>query len=340
MKSLSFSDPEAYLCQVHTLTLLIAPPGRGKTSLLLDLISRWERVMVFVSPLRALSLEFNERLVARGVLTLCVDSKAVLRRPWEALSHYQVIILSYEHVAHEFIRGLHNNPQKFFLVFDEFHLLFHWGSSFRPQLWESFYQLAETGHSALALSATMDREILEEIKNSFGSCFEKLQIIDEGNFQLLYFPQRIYRMRRQSELGIHLKRSLAKKQRCLIFLPFRQQVRQWEEKLQSSGQRVLTCVGGETVEFYKQLKKRGPVEVILATQALGHGVNLPPIHKVFIAYHVPEKSMWLQMVGRGGRGGDPYSLYCMNTYGLGRLENIVAWMRNLMAVVFSWQMRI
>lgn len=332
-------NPAPGLSQGHTLTLLIAPPGWGKTSLILDLISRWEQIMIFISPLKALALEFNDRLVSEGVPTLRVESRQQLKQQLQRLHKYRMIILSYEQVGAELVEYLQHNTQKFFFIFDEFHLLFHWGSSFRPQLWEGFYRLAETGHSALALSATMDREILQEIKNSFHTCFQKIQIINQGNFKLLYFPQKIYRMRRQQELWIHLKSSLSKQKRCLVFLPFRQQVRQYAEELQSWGITVLTCVGGETLEFRQQLKQKSEVEVIVATQALGHGVNLPSVDQILIAYHVPEKSIWLQMVGRGGREGRPYSLYCMNTYGLDRLQNIQAWLRNVIAIACSWQTR-
>ena len=44
------------------LTVLMAPPGWGKTSLILDLYKSGNKKVIFVSPLRALANEFYERL--------------------------------------------------------------------------------------------------------------------------------------------------------------------------------------------------------------------------------------------------------------------------------------
>ena len=320
-----------------SLALWIAPPGWGKTSLLLDLIGHLKQVIVFISPLKALSLEFHQRLLRAGLSSLLVDSRRQLQTLGPQLLNYQAVVLSYEHVSGAFARFLQSRPQKFLLVFDEFHLLFHWGNSFRPELWESFYQLAESGQDALALSATVDEGILQEIQSTFAPCFRTIQVVDQGNFSLLNAPQKVYRMRHQSELWIHLLRNLSRGRRCLVFLPFRAQVEQWGHRLRSQGWAALDCVGGKTLEFRQRLGDCPQVQVILATDALGHGVNLPPISQVFISHPVVERAMWLQMVGRGGRDGRPYRLYCMNIHGANWWQNFRAWLRNWFAVVFSWQ---
>ena len=327
-------------CKASRLTLLIAPPGWGKTSLLLRLIPIFERVIVFISPLKALNLEFSDRLRGHGVEVFLVSSKRELRERCQDILHGQVIILSYEHIVGEFIQCLENNPQKFFLVFDEFHLLFQWGSSFRPQLWESFYQLAETGQSCLALSATVDKEILYEMKQSFLSCFQRVQVVDQGNFELLNPPTKIYGMRGTRDMLIHLRKNLDQGRRCLVFLPYRSCVRQLMVDLSSQGWEVLSCVGGEALAFRQALKSRGEkrVDVILSTSVLSHGVNLPTIDALFIAYREVSESLWWQMVGRGGRKqGESYRLYCMNFYRVRWWKRMVAWLRNITAVTFSWQ---
>ena len=320
-----------------TLILLIAPPARGKTSLLLDLLPPMDQVMVFVSPLNALSLEFCDRLVSEGISVLRITSRQQLQGNLQRLTAYQIVILSYEHTTPQLTAYLKRHQNQFFFIFDEFHLLFSWGGSFRPALWENFYQLTTTGCHCLALSATIEEEIIQEMRTSFLSCFEQIHIIDHGNLTLFHPPRKIYHVRRKNELWIHLKCALAQGHRCLVFLPFRQQVHSLAEKLRRQKFSVLTCVGGETVEFRQQLKANEEVQIILATHALSHGVNLPPITRVLIAYPVPERAMWLQMVGRGGRNGQSYHLYCMNTYGLSPWQKFCTHWNNWLAIACSWQ---
>ena len=320
-----------------TLSLLAAPPAWGKTSLLLNLIPSCKRTVVFVSPLKALALEFCDRLNSEGFNVFYVKSQRHLQDNLRELCHYQVVILSYEHAMERFTTAVERNKDQFFLVFDEFHLLFQWGGSFRPSLWEFFYQMAETGCPALGLSATLDQNLLEEVKNSFGSCFDRIQLVDEGNFTLKKGPQKTFLMKRPSELWIHLGKSLAKRRRSLVFLPYRQQVKHWCEKLLSQQINALGCVGGETVEFRQHLKNSPDVEVILSTHALSHGVNLPPLDDIFIGHPVDDAAMWLQMVGRGGREGGDYNLYCLNTHGQSVGQRMLARTRNTMGLVFSWQ---
>ena len=322
-----------------TLTLLTAPPAWGKTSLLLTLIPSLSRTIVFISPLKALALEFCDRLKREGVSVFFVLSKKHLKKNLDQLHQYGVVILSYEHIEQELAFMVEQKRDEFFLVFDEFHLLFKWGDSFRPQLWESFYQMAETASPSLALSATMDEDLLEQIRSSFiHSGFDKIQWVNEGNFVLQKYPEKTYLMANPNEIWIHLAKSLKRKRRSLIFLPYRQQVKKWSEKLHSQNENVLSCVGGETVDFRQRLKSSPNAQVIISTHALSHGVNLPPLDDIFIGHHIDDRDMWFQMVGRGGREGGDYHLYCMNTHSSGDLfEKALARMRNFMAIAFSWQ---
>ncbi|MCY4645102.1 MAG: helicase-related protein [Bacteriovoracales bacterium] len=323
---------------LREMILLMAPPAGGKTSLILDVARSLEGCgrVIFISPLKALSLELAGRFEASGIETFCVDSRRGLSSRIESVGLPQMTILSYEHVTKPLIDFLKQKLQNVLLVFDEFHLLFYWGSSFRPALWESFYELAETAHPILSLSATIDKKIVEEMKNSFLASFDRIWLIDRGNFFLRHPPRAISLVSRQWEIWIHLEKALGRGKRCLVFLPYRREVEVWRNSLAASGRCVLSCVGGQTLEFRERLKTCEKVDAILATHALGHGVNLPPLDHIYLAYPVEEKALWLQMVGRGGRDGRPYKLYCMNVHGLPLWQKLAAKVRNAWGLLFSW----
>ena len=79
--------------------------------------------------------------------------------------------------------------------------------------------------------------------------------------------------------------------------------------------RALGCRAGELEEFYQGLKRASkPLRLIVSTEVLSHGVNLPQIGFVVISYRPVNKEMWFQMVGRGGRFGSDYFLLTQGAY--------------------------
>lgn len=255
--------------------LLTAPPASGKTYWIESFYQELGEKILVISPLKALALELEEKW--QGAIEVCT-AEAYLISPKPA----RVVI------------------------FDEWHLLFYWGDSFRDSMWQAFFELTSQAELSIGLTATLNDEILHSIKE--WRHFDELWWIDQGNQTLKYWPQKITRFYQKSwHQQFILQQSPLKTQ--IIFCQFRQEVEQWLGLLATHGHSALGCVGGETREFSQKLKRVKP-QFIVATTCLSHGVNLPLIEAVHFVYKVDNLDFWIQMSARGGRDGSGYQVFC------------------------------
>jgi superfamily II DNA or RNA helicase len=84
--------------------------------------------------------------------------------------------------------------------------------------------------------------------------------------------------------------------------------------MKQRGWYALGCRGGETEGFQQQLleeKKNNHTGslFIIATSCLSHGINLPSITNVIILYPEHQEEILYQMLGRGGRRGEDYTVH-------------------------------
>ncbi len=329
----------ALLSFEHSLCLLIAPPAWGKTRLLHQALEK--KSIVYFSPLRALAEEFACSLDKRGIL---VRSRSELRgkvAQWRDSTSNRVLILTPEMVGEqvsEFIEALGDEKQ-FFVVLDEIHLYFRWGSSFRPILWELLLGVLAAERPVWGLTATVDREMDHELALLQPYLSGAKWRIDCGNMCLKYPPEKIvyypnYAWGKKA-FGYTLLKNIAHLERyklpgtVLVFVPYRSQVEEWLSILRRQGIHALGCVGGEVKSFVQRLNLQDPPRCIVATTALSHGVNLPHLHSVFIYQKINDPTFWVQMVGRGGRRGEKYTLHTFDQLSLSsaaRLKGVLsAW---------------
>lgn len=280
--------------------ILTSPPASGKTYW----ISEFHRELgdpdlLILSPLRALADECKEKWG---------DSPIVMTpEEWFTKKIY---------------------PKR--IIIDEFHLNFYWGDTFRPLMWEVFYELASQCELMVLLTATLNPEMQKETSN-FISEFDEILWCNLGNQTLRNRPYRYLKLpsRELLEGSILLDRSPGVK---LIFCEFREEVFHWERILKEQGRGVLACVGGEAAGFGGKLAQIKNLEFIVATTVLSHGVNLPSISRVYFLYKVSNIDFWVQMVARGGRRGERYEVYALeNPHGIiwssWRNSLTVTWLR-------------
>lgn len=303
----------------NSLNLLIAPPAWGKTTILLDLFKRSNRRWVFLSPLRALANEFYVRS-CKVISSILVSNSTERDQLVRAFISQQrsLLIITPELCNEKFFTQVEALDEKPIFIFDEFHLFYYWGESFRPVMREIFFAVGNSNSSVLALSATISAKNMELMKIDVQNGFEQSFIIDFGNHtfrnhpsQIFYYPG-IFKRKFIKSFEYDLVKSRGK---CLLFFcQYRSQVDQLVERYHRLGYSVLGCKGGEAAEFTNQLMKVGTPDCIFATTTLSHGVNLPSIDKVYLGYPVRNLDFWIQMAARGGRNGSPYVVHTFDPF--------------------------
>ncbi len=304
------------LFQKSTMALLLSPPATGKTSLIIDIFKQKIQKVIYISPLRALAEEFYMRVKKCGeVYIVSSFSESRVKVKKFKNSKNALIIITPELMDSDLFWIIY--IQSPLVVVDEFHLFFYW-RSFRPVLWETCMGLANIDARVLALSATFSKELLLQFEHDFLLGMNNLYLMDFGNQKLKNYPI-INKTFSNNGLG---KRVLNKylifelfekfNGTILYFCRYRSEVDIWLKFCKKNNINAIGCVGGESLEFSRQLKKRQDIKCIFSTIALSHGVNLPMINKIFISYNVENHDLYIQMVGRGGRKGEKFELYCTN----------------------------
>ena len=299
-----------------TFMLFLAPPGWGKTSLLINLHQNFELKIIYLSPLRAIAEEFYNRFPRKNDVykpNTKKDCQGLIKKFHGKKKAF--LITTCELLDDDTILNLVDNQSQTIFIFDEFHLIYYWGESFREKLWETFLGVCNTGFSVLGLSATMDHPIYEKLKKDLRLGMEHFYLLDLGNQRLkktpahnhfFYFKKTfVRRFLYEMNHNTHVT--------YLFFCKYRKSVEFWVQFFQRKKISVLGCVGGKAQEFMAELKENPNPRCIFATSVLGHGVNLPSITKIFIDYEEVNRDFYIQMVGRGGRFGEDFDLYGFNS---------------------------
>lgn len=279
--------------QKYKAIFLLAPAGWGKTTLVFKLFQKNKLNILFVSPLKALEKEVEEKAAAL------------------AKEDFFFKALTAERVNNFLDTLTRKERNNLLIIFDEIHLWNFWGSRFRYRLWECFYRIANEGLPMLCLSATLRQVYEKEWRDLLKHGGYDFQLLDFGNGKTQNPPS--------SELSFHgLPRSqfirrmsyeLDKKKSSIIFCKYREEVERLCGSIQKTGLQVRSCVGGESLKFMEACNENGYPQVIVCTSALSHGVNLGNIENVFVTYDVEDWDLYLQMVARGGRKGGGFEVF-------------------------------
>lgn len=312
-------------------TLLTAPVASGKTRMVVEFYRENDFKIIYLSPLRALANEVYSNLKIREEKNVYLaGGENKLEDIYKLFIKKQkaFLVTTIELLNEEFIEEIFFREQKVIFVIDEFHLFYHWGEGFRPLLHDRFLSLLNHEYPVLAVTATMDKNVMDSLKKDLGFYQDFWIHLDYGNHQLHREPTRVMCFNGLKPSFIHKafwREMRAKKEDdiFLYFCAYRSQVDELVSRAKRHGFRALGCVGGEVGDFLTELQKQeGKVDCIFSTTTLSHGVNLPEIKKVFIDYEVKNFDFWLQMIGRGGRQGNEYQVYSIDRFHTSKTERL------------------
>ena len=304
--------------------LLVAPTGGGKSLTYQLPAACLPGTALVVSPLISLMHDQVQALEERGVaatyLAGTLDGDQLGRRMAAAArGAFKLVYVAPERLAHEGFRAMLAKLQCSLVAVDEAHCISQWGHDFRPeymQIGELLEQLPQA--LVLACTATATPVVRDEI-------LERLQMPPDTPQILRGFarPNLALRVRESASKGerrllvdVTLHKSLGEPGQAdgtaIIYAPTRRSTEQEADRLRQAGWVAAAYHAGMDGGHREQVQGAfagGELEVVVATNAFGMGIDR---HDVRCVMHLaPPDSLeaYYQEAGRAGRdGGDAICL--------------------------------
>lgn len=264
-----------------------------------------------VSPLIALMKDQVDALRARGIAAAAIHSglTAADRSAAEhelAAGRLDLVYIAPERLVNASFRDALTAARPARLVVDEAHCISQWGHDFRPDYRRIGGLRAELGVPASAFTATATPEVRADIAVQLGLIdpFEQVAGFERPNLTLAVASCRT----RQDKF--HALRKVLDEVGSpgIVYVATRKNVDAWSEFLEAARLRVGRYHGGLGDREREQAQDaflQGRVEVMVATNAFGMGVDKPDIRFVVHADVPGSVEAYSQEAGRAGRDGGP-----------------------------------
>ena len=288
-------------------TLGLLPTGGGKSITFQVPTLAIEGMAIIVTPIISLMKDQVDNLVARGIKATYIHSGlsiGEIRRTLDkcTFGKYKFLYISPERIASEtFIDKLRFMPVKLIVV-DEAHCISQWGYDFRP----SFLNICKIrdifpGVPILALTATATpdvvKDIMDKLKFNNGKIFSK----SFARTNLTYVVRRT-----DDKVSQLIKIFWKVPGSGIVYARSRAKTKQIAEALTSHGISADYYHAGleNNDKADRQNKwKSGETRVMVATNALGMGIDKPDV-RIVAHIDIPNSiEEYYQEAGRAGRDG-------------------------------------
>ncbi len=316
--------------------IAVMPTGAGKSLCYqLPAVVLGERggVTLVISPLIALMKDQVDALRGRGVPAVALTSAASSDEQRDTLDGIRAGKYTLVYVAPErfrsprFVDALRANAAKLALVaIDEAHCISEWGHDFRPDYRRIGEVVRDLGAPRVAaFTATATPEVRADIATQLGFAQPRLHVRGFDRPNLTYSvvkaggaadkAQKLVELVRMREGGV-----------ALVYAATRKNAELHAATLKQAGMRARVYHAGleDTVrERAQDVFMAGQLDVIVATNAFGMGVDKSDIRLVVHADIPRSPEAYYQEAGRGGRDGKPTKAVLLFNHGDIRLQEFL-----------------
>ncbi|MCB9724927.1 MAG: ATP-dependent DNA helicase RecQ [Spirochaetaceae bacterium] len=298
--------------------LLVAPTGGGK-SLCYQLPSLLLRgTTVVVSPLIALMRDQVDALERLGVEATFLASTLEPQEMAERLDgleagRWKLVYVAPERLVFPRFRDILRRIDCPLFAIDEAHCISEWGHDFRPEYLEIGRVLAEHPDArVLACTATATPYVRDEIIARLGLPADTPQLV--RGFARPNLALRVAEVERASERRRAVDETLAEalgapgagRGCAIVYGPTRKSTEAERDRLVGRGWRCESYHAGLTAERREEVHAAfasGELEVVVATNAFGMGIDRADVRAVIHLAPPGSIEAYYQEVGRAGRDG-------------------------------------
>jgi ATP-dependent DNA helicase RecQ len=298
--------------------LLVAPTGGGKSLSYQLPATLLSGTTLVISPLVALMADQVQALDARGVsatyLAATLDAAEIRRRMAQlAAGAFRLVYVAPERLAFPGFRATLHEISIPLIAVDEAHCISEWGHDFRPEYLGIGALIGDfPAARVLACTATATPIVRDEILARLGLPPETPQMVRGFARPNLALRAVEVEGRRERErlVDAALAEALGEPGRgggtAIVYAPTRKKAEEETDRLAGRGWGAVAYhagLDGRTREVAQRGFAEGRVEVVVATNAFGMGIDRPDVRAVIHLGPPGSIEAYYQEVGRAGRDG-------------------------------------
>ncbi len=314
----------------------VMPTGAGKSlcyQLPALLLAERGGVTLVVSPLIALMKDQVDVLRARGIPAAALTSAASSDEQRQTIEALRAGTLTLLYVAPErfrsprFLDALRACGDRLALVaIDEAHCISEWGHDFRPDYRRLGEAIAELRPPRLAaFTATATPEVRQDIATQLGMVGARISVRGFDRPNLSYVVDKAGGTADKATRMVELVRT-RESGVALVYAATRKNAEKYAAELKAAGMRVRVYHAGLADDARESAQDKfmdGSLDVIVATNAFGMGVDKRDIRLVVHADIPRSPEAYYQEAGRGGRDGKATRCVLLFNHGDIRLQEFL-----------------